>query len=728
MLENLNYFAYDLKYDYVKSVFNVFLCDRDSLDKKIIEIPFKDYFYIIEKGSGVWMDHPYFGQVEVRKIYSSKAPLLYENKVTFNVGDIEIKFLVDNKLRLNDVSNLLKYSIAFDIETEIINPQPGKLLKDHVERGELEITSISFYNNTKNFILLNKKYYKDNFGFENAELLSEEDLIRKSIEELNKFVYIIGFNSSDFDNLVLYNRSKVLGLEDCIKMFEYNEKYNYANILSTLTIDLYPFLKSRAVAGYIYWGKYKTYSLKEIAKSLLNEEKLENDFKVFNENSIKYNLKDSYLTFKLFEFNHGLILNSFLKYLNINLEDMFHRQLSYWAQYLIKTYMLENNILITSKDFNRLRNGDFEIEEYEGGGVLDPVPGVYRDVMIFDFSSLYANIIKYYNVSFETMNCGHDECKKEKLPGVEHYSCKIRKGIISTLVSKFLSDRENITSIINTKKSSEYKDPGSPFYTLYLQQYFCKIFNNGIYGLMAFKGFAFENKIAAESITGIGRYFLNRIKENLESKNLARVLYGDTDSFFVYSNNTIEIIQNEINNMCPLPIKYEKTYKHLILSERKKNYLGISNEKVEYKGLQLKKTNSPKFFDKIMKDIDNLAKKNINDVEKEIYSIFKRYYIKLEKRLIPNSELAVKIRVSKDPDSYKTETEIVKISTKTPLKMGEFVEFYKTRKGVALVNSKEEPDYKKYKELLVNTAAQILSDNYLNQLKGIRGLDSFGVI
>ena len=70
------------------------------------------------------------------------------------------------------------------------------------------------------------------------------------------------------------------------------------------------------------------------------------------------------------------------------------------------------------------------------------------------------------------------------------------------------------------------------------------------------------------------------------------VLYGDTDSLFI-KNPTKEQIQKVIEQAKidhGVDLEIDKTYRYCVLSNRKKNYLGVTNSgKVDVKGLNREK-------------------------------------------------------------------------------------------------------------------------------------------
>ncbi len=76
-------------------------------------------------------------------------------------------------------------------------------------------------------------------------------------------------------------------------------------------------------------------------------------------------------------------------------------------------------------------------DEFEGGYVFEPVPGIHFNVSVMDFSSLYPTIIKSRNLSYETVMCNHEECKSQILPNIHYHVCKQKMGIFALIVGFF---------------------------------------------------------------------------------------------------------------------------------------------------------------------------------------------------------------------------------------------------------------------------------------------------
>ena len=62
-------------------------------------------------------------------------------------------------------------------------------------------------------------------------------------------------------------------------------------------------------------------------------------------------------------------------------------------------------------------------KKYRGGLVIEPKQGIHFKVVVMDFASLYPSIIKVKNLSYETVRCSHEECKKNTIPQTNHWTC-----------------------------------------------------------------------------------------------------------------------------------------------------------------------------------------------------------------------------------------------------------------------------------------------------------------
>ena len=158
-----------------------------------------------------------------------------------------------------------------------------------------------------------------------------------------------------------------------------------------------------------------------------------------------------------------------------------------------------------------------------GGLVLSSEPGLYRNILVFDFKSLYPSIIRTFNIDplahvkgKLTVGQAEDNLAPGSLIQAPNAAVFDRKpGILPAMLEAFFKSRE---------QAKQQKDAlGSLTY---------KILMNSFYGVMGTNGCRFASPLLAGAITGFGQYILRWAKKRAEDQG-HRVLYADTDSLFV---------------------------------------------------------------------------------------------------------------------------------------------------------------------------------------------------
>jgi DNA polymerase elongation subunit (family B) len=117
---------------------------------------------------------------------------------------------------------------------------------------------------------------------------------------------------------------------------------------------------------------------------------------------------------------------------NIPLVEAFSsRRVSEWIKSMIYTYLRKNRIIIPTPE--ELRRGK-PTHRVVGALTVAPTPGVYFGTVVCDFESLYPSCIDSFNLSYETVDCIHPECRSNKIPDVDYHVCTKRRGFYSILV------------------------------------------------------------------------------------------------------------------------------------------------------------------------------------------------------------------------------------------------------------------------------------------------------
>jgi len=164
--------------------------------------------------------------------------------------------------------------------------------------------------------------------------------------------------------------------------------------------------------------------------------------------------------------------------------------------------------------------GSMEITEpTAGGAVLEPVTGLHRNVLVFDYRSLYPSLIRTFNI--DPLGLVRDAPPAEA-PITAPNGARFRRepGILPGLLDRLFAER-TAARMRGDKVASQA----------------LKILMNSFYGVLATPACRFYSAEVANAITHFGQATLHWTKERAERMGYA-VLYGDTDSLFVAAGVT----------------------------------------------------------------------------------------------------------------------------------------------------------------------------------------------
>jgi len=308
---------------------------------------------------------------------------------------------------------------------------------------------------------------------------------------------------------------------------------------------------------------------------------------LFNNDKLKlaeYNLTDSVLVTEIFE--EIKIIDQLIT--RSKLTGLFLDQLGQMTAAFDHFYLPR----LHKKGFVAPNLKDIKGTEHSAGGyVFDPKPGLYENVFVLDFKSLYPSIIRTFKI---------DPLSRLSASG---HSVKTPAGIKFSKKDNILPDF--ITDLMKYREEAKKKDD------IYLSQAI-KILMNSFYGVMGSYGCRFYHPHLPDAITRTGQWLLKESKVFLEDEN-TKVIYGDTDSLFVHvtssfndpdlRGNTIaeklndyweKRIKTEFDLESFLEIEYEKYYLKLVLTSMrgreggaKKRYAGLTGkDKIEFIGME----------------------------------------------------------------------------------------------------------------------------------------------
>ncbi len=146
-----------------------------------------------------------------------------------------------------------------------------------------------------------------------------------------------------------------------------------------------------------------------------------------------------------------------------------------------------------------------------GGYVLDSEPGLFENVLVLDFKSLYPSIIRTFRVD----PLGLVEAGADAIEGFEGARFSRDRSILPGLIEDLWRARDRAKAAGEEATSRAIK-----------------IIMNSFYGILGTPGCRFFEPRLVASITRRGHEIIGRSKEWIEGESL-RVIYGDTDSLFV---------------------------------------------------------------------------------------------------------------------------------------------------------------------------------------------------
>jgi len=677
--------------------------------------------------------------------YSYKMPdevqlalkgLLYD-KVT-NMGIIDSKEFQNH---ISDWANLLNQPIpkirrvSFDIEVE---SEIGRIPDAKIADKKITAVGFSGSDGLKQVFVLQKKDKQSGKNELESDIkvsfydeVKEKEMIRDTFKILTDYPFVITYNGDDFDMPYIYNRAERLGIDS--KEIPLIMMRDSATLRHGVHIDLYRTFSNRSFQIYAFSHKYNDFSLNSVAEGLLNESKIDydgglDDLSLYELANYCYN--DAKLTQNLTSFNNDLLMDLLVvitRIARMPIDDISRMGVSQWIRSLFYFEHRKHNFLIPQRQELDQKSPSASTEaiikdkKYRGGLVVEPTAGIHFDVSVMDFASLYPSIIKVRNLSYETVRCIHDECKKNTIPGTNHWVCTRKNGLTAVLIGSLRDLRVNYYK--NLAKNPSLDEDQKQLYTVVSQA--LKVILNASYGVMGAEIFPLYCLPVAEATTAVGRYTILETIEKCKSVGI-EVLYGDTDSLFLKgpTKDQIHTVVSWAKEQFGVDLDLDKEYRYVVLSTRKKNYLGVQKDgKVDVKGLTGKKSHTPPFIRTLFYEILEILSKvkttqEFTESKEKISDMIAGYAKKLKAKQIPLAELAFNVMISKAPSEYvKTIPQHIRaaklLEQIREIKKGDIISYVKiiNKPGVKPVElaRPDEIDSAKYMEFMESTFDQILS-------------------
>lgn len=542
--------------------------------------------------------------------------------------------------------------LALDIETYS--------KKKEIDLENNPILMVSLYGNGFKKVITWKKF---NTSDNTIEFVNNEkellESLSKSIEEYSPEI-LTGYFSDGFDlpyikRRVEINKAKFnfdLILRDSARSGE-------VKINGLLHLDLLKFIKQ--IFGLDL--RVESYSLDNIAEKLLGSKKLSvnldklaevwDNFSDQLEQFCYYNLQDSKLTYELCE----KLLPDMIEFSIIIGLPLFDVTRMRFGR-LVESYILKKAII--HKVIAPNRPSDNEIgermdESIKGGFVYEPTPGLYRNLAVFDFRSLYPTIIISHNIGPEGFKC--ECCKENKVPTNDQFwFCKQKASFLPSVLKEIIDRRTEVKKLI---KAAEGKEK----VRLEAKSYALKILANSFYGYLGYYGARWYTLESAASTTAYARYY---IKDTIsKAQKEFEVCYADTDScFLLLGNKQLNDALNfmkEINNHLPgnMELEFEGFFTRGIFvpikgadKGAKKKYALLSEDgKIKITGFETVRRNWSALAKEVQQDVLRLVlEDNVDQALVYIKSIVKD----LKKGNTPLSKLVLKTQITRPLKNYRS--------------------------------------------------------------------------
>ena len=614
--------------------------------------------------------------------------------------------------------------MSFDLEWSL----------DKDEHSEYPILAAGFCDNQG----FNQAFLLEDFlGGRNNRKDAEKSLLFKIVSIINKYDWSVGFYSTgirafnpmkgkimgrDSDLIQLHRRLLRYNLNSPIYISDYtNLPYLIGENRNHVHLDAYKLFSNQVIKTSVYNGAYTSNDLDTISRVILGHNQggkheglsgstFESIANV--EEKRKYVLQDAKLlmdcvsnnNYEILKVMNSLSLLTDIPFKTICnskgvtkiwttiLDDLVKKELSnidgingsddevlrfeVLSSYYIREQPRQKYVVEEVENLDNEHSGS---PRYIGGWVFEhPNPWKYKNIHVFDITSLYPTMIVNNNISFETVNCSC--CIDDMFARVPnhvlddtssnvHHVCRKYAGVLTKQIADYVKKR------IEYKQRSKEKDicEQAREYEIISNAY--KILINSAYGQLGHNYSKYENVKAAELVTRCGRYTIKQCIKIAEDMFGWTIIYGDTDSIFI-SSIVSEVDRQLFVDTCYLQLNInmdlDKVYDKLLVSS-KKNYVGVSGKNIIVKGLGGKKSDRCLWVKNAFKQMLNDYKDYINPCIKLRDEIRKLEIGELENL---EQQLMIVKNLNKNVDEYKVNVVQKLLGAEKNLEDGDTVRYY----------------------------------------------------
>lgn len=597
-------------------------------------------------------------------------------------------------------------------------------------------------NYQKNFIV-SKEKLKNAVSCKN-----EQECLEKFKSELLKQDpdIITGWNMIDFDLVYLkslFNKHKIpfnigrTNAEASLRIESNFFRSSTANVpgrqvLDALNLIRDPFIKE---APSIKKAEFNSYTLEDVAQSILKTGKLlkgkgrhkeiEELYAKDQQKLVDYNLMDCKLAYDIVKETKMIELAIERTQLTgLQLDKLTASIIAFDSLYIREAHkrkLVSPTTHFTNKETKVI-----------GGYVKLPEAGIYRNVLVLDFKSLYPSILNTFNIDPSSFL---EKAEKGAIESPNHAFFRNTNGILPEIIKKLHFAREQ------AKKEKRE-----------LSNYAIKIIMNSFWGVLASPNCRYFNFDMASAITNFARFIIQHTAQEIESQFKKKVIYQDTDSCFIASDISAKEaeklgkeIESYINNYYKkytkdnynresyLELQFEKLYLSLMFPQTrmkkdeeskaaKKRYAGLKivngKEELEVVGLEAIRGDWTDAAQEFQKEL--LTKTFHNE---PIEKFIKDYIKKINEGKL-DSLLVYRKSIRKNLDEYtKTTPPHVKAARLLDSLDSNVIQYYITTNGPEPIQKlKHKLDYEHYIEKqiapIANQVLTLLGKSFDDIIKG----------
>lgn len=354
---------------------------------------------------------------------------------------------------------------------------------------------------------------------------TEAELLRASLEDLRRLDpdVLTGWNFLDFDFRRLDERCAALGIPFALGRAGEAAKYlpgegrrsAAALVPGRQVVDALRAVRAGS-------EKYEDLTLETVARSVLGEgklvsssgeEKLAELDRLYREHPVlfgSYCLRDAELVLRILE-NTGLFRLAVERaaLMGVSLDKAWTSVAGFE-----RIYAFQLRHRATAPPPAAGVEGR-QVSGAAGGTVLEAEPGLFPNVAVFDFRSLYPTIIRTFNID----PLAYERAAASERPIVAPNGAAFDRaeGILPGLIAEYFEARKAALAAGDHNGAYVYK-----------------ILMNSFYGVLGTESCRYGRTELAGAITSFARKWLLFSRDWFQDRGL-RVLYGDTDSLFVLS-------------------------------------------------------------------------------------------------------------------------------------------------------------------------------------------------